>query len=435
MASDYDNMLADLSQNRNPQGTEQQLASKMDTFIAGFGALTADRRQWAAGPSTVRQITARVGINTSIGANTNGFFRNWQKSFVPLNAIQIAYANWYLPSATKFETGCGGPCTISMSVEYPLGTFYRITWNGAAKGVIADLTTGYSDLTPLPVTIPAGAWFRINTYVDYSLSGGKLPFWSMNNCCDRANGDQFEAGQGVDRTLNDTNVGGTAVGNITTLAAVMGWSNYPVWGLIGDSICAGWNDLVFNSSGGRGILGKSLAKFVPNLNFGVFGDQATIYTAHSTLRQALMIAAGMTSGIVQLGTNDLDAGRSAVQVAADRVTIKGFFPNIPIYDTTVIPHTSSTDSWQTVANQTVSSSSVNTQRIALNDTLRNTFPSTQKGLIDVSAMIEYGTGNEAAPQIDGGFWKPGTTGDGQHPNWYGHAVFEQEVDNFIQTRI
>jgi hypothetical protein len=80
------------------------------------------------------------------------------------------------------ETGCGRPLTVALSIQYPAGTFTRLTWAGAAQGVIADNAVGYTDMTPLPVAIRPLARFRIAGDYQY-LSGGTVPTWGRTNAC------------------------------------------------------------------------------------------------------------------------------------------------------------------------------------------------------------------------------------------------------------
>jgi len=123
---------------------------------------------------TVRHVTNRVGIANQIsGSNTQIQARCWQISYEPISAIKVGFANWYVSSVTSgVETGCGSDCTVFMSLEYPRGTFTRLTWaGGATSGTVTNGTTGETDLVALGFTIPAFAWFRIAAFATWTGAG------------------------------------------------------------------------------------------------------------------------------------------------------------------------------------------------------------------------------------------------------------------------
>lgn len=122
---------------------------------------------------------------------------------------------------------------------------------------------------------------------------------------------------------------------------------------MGDSIVAGVGDLLADPSGGRGLLGRPLAELGPHLDHGVPGDRAAWYAVGSGRRRATMATGGVTSVMLQLGVNDVTAGRSAAQLAADRGAIRALFPGVNVFDTTLTPTTSSADGWGTAAGQTI----------------------------------------------------------------------------------
>lgn len=385
-------------------------------------------------PKTVRQVTNRTAIpSTKSGGSVNSGWRAWQMSFVPISAIQIIIANFYVSSTTSgVETGAGGVLNCYLSVEYPKGTFTRITWNGGSQfGVIADNSYGATDLFPLGFTIPAFAKFRIAGYNVYP-SGGTVLSQNWSNNCDRSGGDEYQTGAGVDNTMNSTVMGSALVGGHLP-SAVMALSDRGVWATISDSIGAGVNDMTFDPSGGRGLFGRSLAKMGPNLNMGIPGDQATQYAVNSTRRRAIMAAAGMTSAILELGVNDLNNARTSAQLLADRVTIRGFFPGVSVFDTTITPSTTSSDGFKTAANQTVTNAGNNTQRTTFNDSLRATPPATSAGIIDIAQVVETSTASELIPVLNGGVWLPGYVGptDGIHPSSKGYMASEPLITSTV----
>ncbi|QXT35545.1 SGNH/GDSL hydrolase family protein [Sphingomonas sanguinis] len=370
-------------------------------------------------PAALRHVGNRVALaNQKSGAQTRSGWRCWQMSYVPLTAIQVGIWNGLINSALSgVETGCGGPLTVALSVEYPLGTFTRLTWNGAAMGMVADNAVGLTDLVPLPVAIPPYARFRIAGDYRY-LSGGTVPSCGWSNVCDRGMGDEYQVGTTDDFTMNAT-VLGSGPANAVFPVLVRGRSDRPVWGVVGDSITAGVGDTLFDPSGGRGLVGRALAEWGPHLNYGVPGDRATWYAVGSTRRRQMLALGGATAAVLQLGINDITSGRTATQLAADRATIRSALSGVSVYDTTLPPTTSSSDSWRTAANQTVAPSS--TQRTAFNTALRSGPMPGSAGVIDIAGHLETSTAFEHGPVLDGGVWNPRfmAGGDGTHPSTAG----------------
>ena len=318
-------------------------------------------------------------------------------------------------------------------MEYPAGTWTILPWSGASTGAVASNAFGYTDLTNLGFTIPPFAKFRIEIYVTCA-SG--LAYSSWANAKDTMRGDEW---------AHDANATGKALGGaITNLdqvsqlfpALVLGNSSRVVWGVLGDSIAAGVNDTFPDPSGGRGLLGRAIAKAGPHVNYGCPGDRAQYYVASHANRLALMQASGATKLINEYGVNDVNNARTAAQLQADRTTIRGYFPGLPVFDTTVTPQTTSTDSFKTAANQTLSSTANNTQRTTFNNALRGPQVSfASPGVIDIAGIVETSTANELGPVQDGGVWMPiyANGSDGTHPNARCDTAIEAQVAALVQT--
>lgn len=364
--------------------------------------------------SSLRHVAARTGLPNQIsGSNTQSGWRCWNYNYVPCASLRIYFANFYVASTTSgIETGAGGPLTVRVSVEYPRGTFTALQ-----TALIADGSYGYVDV---PVTIPAFAWYRINGDFNY-LSGGRVLSSGWSNAADRSNGDEYQVGAtGYGNAQNDNVLGSGPVAAVFP-AAVLAISNRRVWAALGDSIAAGVNDTIADTAGGRGILGRSLARLGPNLNYGVPGDKVSTIATSSANRIALLQLAGTEGVILEAGVNDLFSGsRTSAQVLADRATIRGLMPGALWLDTTITPATTSTDNWQTATNQTTFGAASNTQRTTFNDALRAGTALAQGsiGTIDIAALVETAPSNNAGPVLNGGVWIPGLIGytDGNHPN-------------------
>ena len=366
----------------------------------------------------LRQVTNRVGIPSLYSAGTTGqMSRSWQISYVPIRKIKVGWANWGVDInnvkglGAGTEVGPGAPMTLQLSVEYPMGTFTRLTFdNGATSGTISDGATGESDLVDLGFTIPPFRKFRIAAYA--ACASGT---WNMNyqNGCDRARGDEF-AFNGANNIMNTTVAGSNNASGMRPLY-VLAQSDLGVWGMVGGSILTplGEEDGFLDPSGGVGILGRAVARLSPALNYGVPGDLAQYFVASHDRRLAAFLRAGVTRMINQHGNNDFATGRTAAQLLADKASIRSYIPAVPWFECTSMPRTSGT--WATAAGQSVWNAAQNAQRLTLNNTVRAGIAGVE-GILDLASIVETSSANEVGPVKDGGVWLGGLTADGVHPN-------------------
>lgn len=408
-------------------------------FSASGAGLGQDPREFAT--RALRHCTNRSSIfSIKSGSNTRAGWRTWMFSYVAVSAIDIGFWNGYTTSALSgVETGCGGPLTATLSIEYPRGTFTRVLWTGGGtSGVIADNAIGSTGVFTLPFTIPAFAWFRICGDFQY-LAGGTVPSVNWANAANRALGDEYQVGTTADYTMQSNGLTTTGSSAVVIPQYVRTYSTMPVLGVIGDSIAAGVNDTLASPNGGRGILGRAIADELPHVNYGTPGDRAVWYVANSVKRRQLLADAGVSKAILQLGVNDINPGsRTSANIQADRDTIRGLLPSITFVDTTITPQTNSSDSWKTAANQTQKSAGSNTERLAFNNALRTAPATRSSGLLDIASMVETTTAVEFAPVKDGGVWLPryafavgGETADGTHSN----SICAEDLKDFVKSQL
>jgi lysophospholipase L1-like esterase len=386
-------------------------------------------------PATVRQVTGRSYLPGNYSATTSMMTRSWQRAYVPVSAIKIAIPNWYVNTTTGGEVGFGGVLTATASVEYPKGTFTRITFGGGqSSGTAPDFTTLWSDLTPLGFTIPANAYFRIAIYMANPVGLANMNYAFAS---DRGRGDEF-AYNATDHTM-DATVMGSGTTSAYYPAAVLAMSDRTVWFVIGDSLSAGINETITDPSGGRGLVGRGLAIFGPYLNYGVPGDFAQWYVASHARRTELLQAAGVTAGFDLYGSNDLYNGRTSAQLVADHASIRGYLPAVNIYDGTIPPRTSSTDGYKTAANQAISNTTLNTQRVTFNTGLRAGLAGSP-GYVDIAGGVETSTSDEFGPVQDGGVLIPrllrradGTAPDGVHLGSEGYRSLTPLVEGLLSV--
>lgn len=122
----------------------------------------------------------------------------------------------------------------------------------------------------------------------------------------------------------------------------------------------------------------------------------------------------------------------------------------PVYQATILPRTTSTDSWATLGNQTLTSGAANTVRVAINAWLRDgaplnptTFASQATGTATSSTCVRAGSighpltrifdiSTPVETAVDSGFWKStgaasGWTADGIHPTATGHNAMAATI--------
>ncbi len=345
-----------------------------------------------------------------------------------ITALKLKYGNWYATYQGEFPTA--DAMDIVTSVEYPKGVYTRVPWNGAVHGSIPAGTTAFSDLTTIVGGIPKGARYWVNSihnkasgiFTSSAVSGD-----IVTNALGGA-GDQFAVSAttpfATDWTMNPYT--GASTTNPFFPIAVVSLSNVPSVIIYGDSRSSGLNDAPSLNFGlaGAGEIARQLDSELPYCNLGAPTDQLSIFLANRTRRQPL--ASDHTHVHCQYGINDVTAGRTAAQIQADMVTFLGLFSaSWRVSQSTLLPRTTSTDSWATLANQTVTAQEP--VRVAMNAYIR-------ARTIGWFAVFENADVVESSR--DSGKWKTVTdngavfgitsamTADGTHPTPYGYGYLQ-----------
>lgn len=309
-----------------------------------------------------------------------------------VSSLQLAFHSWISEEQTM-----GANATITAAIEYPSGTFTQVTFSGAAQGTIPDGTFILSDA--VSVTIPASAVFYVRSY--YTNTAG---ICYHNNGCNTSLGESctFAASGVVDQTMGGTitnTSGHIGYGPI----AIIGWSSAPALLFLGDSRGMGVNDTATGSTSAVGELAPSFGDSYASSNMCISGATAQGLATAPTA-QRVKLAPYFTHVLSQFGINDLTNSHTASTIISDLRTIQGLFPGKKFYQATIAPHTTSTDSWATTANQTVVASEA--QRVSLNTTIRAN-ASGFNGYVEVADQVESARNS--------GLWiAPSYTTDGLH---------------------
>src|SRR5215207_2795708 len=103
--------------------------------------------------------------------------RTRHRSSQYLTSIRLVLPNWYVSAvaSTGGEKGTGGTLTVEASIEYPKGTYTRVTFSGANQGTIANGAQIVSDL--VTVNIPDRTPFWVRMWISSSVG---LPWMQIN---------------------------------------------------------------------------------------------------------------------------------------------------------------------------------------------------------------------------------------------------------------
>lgn len=318
--------------------------------------------------------------------------RSFSVATTSITSLAIEIPNWYVTpfvntSTPETETNSGQPMTVTAGIEYPTGTFTQVTFGGSTSSSIAAGSNVVSDF--INVTIPQGAgfWIRI-----YAVSTGGIPFHNGNN--GSGNGSGNIGGTSVTDTTVTGGVVNPSNGFIAPIA-IIGYTSQPSLLILGDSRCEGQGDLTNDTTGDYGNITKSFQG-----NYGYIqecngGDQGQWWLASHANR--VLLAKYVTHVINAYGYNDWSNGQNQATLTANMVAInKMFHATNKVYNITLGPLTTSSDSFATLGNQTIPSAPREAIRVSYNDLLRLQNNTYSDGFFDISSIDESA--------IDSGKW-------------------------------
>lgn len=362
---------------------------------------------------TLRQVATGTHIPNALatGSLTTSFSRTPHILRSVVTALAIVLPNWYVNGQT--ETNAGST-TWTAAIEYPAGTYTRVTFAGANS--VTSATGGNIVSDQIPVSIPKGATFWVRLFQN---APGKVVY------------STFYAGDGTAQFTSpatDMTMGGTVTTAVskdapmTAPIAIIGMSADPAIGIYGDSISVGRGDTADAGVPLQGHLGRSFGASFAAGHVGISGDRMSLFLTNNAKRMSL--ASYFTHFAVNMGINDITNGGSAASVAADTNSVVALFPG-PVALCTLSPVTTSTDTWATTGNQTtVASNAVriteNARRLA--------------GVAGVKAIYDVNPAVETVASPESGIWKaPGFTSDGTHPNSGGYKAEAAAIDTVLLT--
>lgn len=313
--------------------------------------------------------------------------RHIMRDNVPM--MKVVYSNWYLVS--QAETPSTAPMLISLGLEYPAGTFTKITWGGAQLGIIPAGGDLESDWFEAP---SEGDEFFLRPWI-YNSAG----ITTAPSKQDPTHGDFCEFTGAV---LTDTSMGGVITSTNATQAflpsAIIGYTTKPSVLIVGDSIAYGGvitESTAFDASSDTGIIARPLGGIGVNyINVASASDEAQ-YAKLSFVRRGAL-GRYCSHAIVEYGRNDVFAhSRSQASMTVDMQILRAAIPgNVKTLLTTITPSTGSGDA------------TFEPVRTAINAE-RRLVPAGYAGCIDIASVTGDGTNFET--------WKSGYSTDGIHP--------------------
>jgi hypothetical protein len=385
------------------------------------------RGRRAAGPAapSLAPYTGMVATKcripyTSNSTNKQFNSRSHHRARASISSLQLVLPNWYWEYlSTRLETNPGSSATVSASIEYPAGTFTQVLFGGSANGTIANGGNITSDA--VSVAIPDGADFWVRVW--FRTTGSIIFVGRLNStaysCVDVGNGEAMEYGVTVsDKTMSGT-ITATTPGDTGPMyypVGIIGTTTRPAIFIDGDSRTWGFWDQ-HDASGDFGEIARSIGPHYGYVNVGSWGEGFASANAAGNYSKRIAMLSWCSHVVSARGINALRQGgenKSAATVQGEAQTFWAKFAGKPVWHTTLIPVSASSDNWATLANQTQNAQAA--QIAAFNDYVRGR-PSPLAGYFELADVIESGRNS--------GKWKVtgvanAFTADGVHENQGGY---------------
>ena len=375
--------------------------------------------------TTVREVATRAwtSIDAFPGSAGNSVqTRTEHVARVAITKLAIAAPNFWVhqsfqgtPGAPlaadtgNQEYGFGATSTVTAAVEYPAGTFTRITFGGATSGTIPDKSVLVSD--EVAVTIPKGAHFFVRMHLVNVNGVPDTYYTTTTSAVNYGPNDAATFGTNVsDQTMGGT-VAATVAGVVVFPSAIVGPSNAPAVCLHADSRGAGIHPAPASLDNGNSLI--AVGEVFPYINLEMPGETAAQAVASYAVRASL--EQFCTADVMAYGINDLYGGATpaALEASVDTMTAGWQALGHPVVLETLPPETTSTDGWTTSTNQTKASWDAN--RVAYDAWVRSYSATGQTGMWDVAGAVMSG--------FESGVWLPTfPQSDGVHETFMANAI-------------
>lgn len=335
---------------------------------------------------------------SAFNISTTGTYEFFYTVGVDASDLQLGFGNWAntIITGVHVDNDSATSVTFAAGVKDASGTTYALTFQGQ-RNVVLSGGLILSDV--LPIEVSKGDQIYVRVYI----SAGTA-HWNRS-----APGTVIAPG-GFTAAGDYTQTGSPAV----TQVFAVGWGPMCILGtpkgnpfdipksvlVQGDSIAwgafdglTGANYVGYNPAqpvyAGGGYFARVLSGQAGFINAALQGDNLSYFLAGMGHFRRASLIKYVRYVIIEYGFGDVNIGRTALQVGADVLTqatrnlAKGVAANII---TTITPQTTSTDRFNTTANQTIFSSSIETERVAHNNWVRDGAP------IDPTTKLRVNTG-------------------------------------------
>lgn len=322
----------------------------------------------------------------------------------------VVPVGWYL--TTSGDALNTNVVPVSASVEVA-GTSYPVTFQGQKTVTVGPGGCAVSD--PIAYELAAGATIYTRTYIGIASGEKWIEQFPSFGPGAATTGDGFTSG-------SDTNTSTGAMGTAQTTTAfwtpsILGVPTAGAMvsvGVLGDSITDGTGDV------GAGSCWISRATNAAYPLTRVALSNLQLQNVRANPKRSLPFLANATHVVPFIGTNDLAVGsRTFAQLKADSTWLFNYLTarGVKVYGATILPRTTSTDSWATTGNQTpVTGMGAGgaSNRGLYNAWIRAGADGLISGYLELADAVESSR--------DSGVWAAGNTADGIHPNATGHAL-------------
>ena len=347
-----------------------------------------------------------------------------------LTRFKVIFPTWYNDYGVG-EGSLHGTVTLEATLEYPLGTFTRMTFSGVNKGSVVGGTNFETDF--INITIPNSAMFWIRSRLiipdaapvgTVTESGTGLGIGGFGISNQPGYGSTSNAGSAGECSIFQTDwtetpenylfTAGTFGDLTATLlyrpCAIVAYTTKPTFYICGDSISMGSGDTV-DSTLRAGHIDRSTR--YATLNVGIGGESFANLIAAPKRRDLSKYCSHV---VCNYGINQVASGATAW--ATDATTLLNLFPNKIFYYCTLLPQQATTsNAWVDGGNSTAPTNETN--RLAINKKIRT------QGVVGMAGFIDFDY--VMATTFNGPYWKPSMTSDGTHPNQYGYSFLSGNI--------
>lgn len=338
-----------------------------------------------------------------------------------------------------------GSLVLASALEWA-GVLHPVTFNGSARTTLTP-TTRWAVSDPLPGSVSKGTSIKVRTFAaagSVVMRGGA----AQNAGRTSTAGDLTVAGSGpltISPGIAESIVAPVAIrGTTSTRIAFAG---------LGDSIMEGGADSDV-SAGGGGFFDRAMrGAGVPSIDFGIWADNFP-YDPAGDRRYGDNLDY-ISHALSEYGTNQVSGASAGFGVIANAAIVfwnwVAFVKGVALWQSTLVPRTTSTDDWTTLAGQTHMPNEAS--RVGFNDWVRDGSPILAAGTYAPTGSSAVGTVRAGQPghplkgylevadtvesARNSGLWKVNGTArwtvqDGVHPAPAGHAAMAVPVQAWAE---